>query len=39
MNYLLIEERAWNKLQNHIRHMTERLRQMERYLIPATEDG
>ena len=39
MDYLLIEERAWNELQNYVCHMTERLRQMERYLIPATEDG
>ena len=39
MNYLLIEEKAWNELLTHARNMNERMKRLQRHFNPADTDG
>ena len=39
MNYLLIEEKAWDELLAQVRRTTEKVRLLEHHLTPAPESG
>lgn len=39
MNYLLIEEKAWQELQVRGKRAAEKLQQLRKYFNPASESG
>lgn len=39
MNYLLIEERAWNELLAHARNTAQQMKRLQHHFNPADTDG